>query len=114
MFALDVGVKSVIHGKLPCKSLFIGQSHRCESLRNRAEANALGSSVLLSLYIRRSHNEAESLHGWIGDRIVLDDRLKSAPGTAVIEFYRVNLWRIKRSRILLFCLAQQIFFLDKQ
>src|SRR5215470_11411645 len=102
MFALDVGVKSVIHGKLPCKSLFIGQSHRCESLRNRAEANTLGSSVLLSFHIRSSHNEAESLHGWIGDRIVLDDRLKSAARTAMIEFYCTNLWCIKGSRILSF------------
>ena len=102
MFALDVCVKSVIHGKLPCKSLFIGQSHGCESLRNRAQPNPFGCGVLLSLHIRSSHNEAESLHGWIGDRIVLDDRFEGAARAAMIELYCVNLWGIKGSRTLSF------------
>src|SRR5438552_10935524 len=78
MFALDVGIKSVIHGKLSCQSLLIRQTHDSESLCNRAQANPLGSCVLLSLHIRSSHNQAKSLHSGISDREVLDDGLERA------------------------------------
>src|ERR1051326_6168055 len=99
MFAVNVCVKSFIHRDLPCQSVFIGQSHGCQSLRNRAKAKTRGSNVSLSRHIRSSANDAESQHGWIGER-VLADRLKPTPGAAMIEFYCTNFWGVKGSRTL--------------
>src|SRR5437764_14867743 len=55
-------------------------------LCNRAQANPLGSCVLLSVHIRSSHNQAESLHRRISDREVRDDGLQRASRAAMLEF----------------------------
>src|SRR5262249_12987472 len=83
-FALDVRVKGIINGKLSCQSLFIRQAHGSESLSDRAQTNALGSGILLSLYVGCSHNKPEPLHGGIGDREVLNDRFEGAPITPMV------------------------------
>src|SRR5256885_16666036 len=114
MFTLDVGIKSVIHGKLSCQSLLIRQTHGSESLCNRAQANPLGSCVLLSLHIRSSHNQAESLYVWIRDREVLDDCLERASRAAMVKFDCFHFGRVEGSGTVSLGLIQQIFFRNEQ
>src|SRR5947208_4278954 len=109
MLALDVGIKSVIHGKLSCQSLLIRQTHGSESLCNRAQANPLGSCLLLSLHIRSSHNQAELLHCGISDREVLDDCLECASRASMVKFDCLNFGRVEESCTLSLLLVHLLF-----
>src|SRR5207247_2015366 len=80
-----VRVQGVVHRKLSAEPLVIRESQHGEPLRDRSQTQPFRSNGFLSADVCSADNSSQSLQSGIGQMKVLENRLKGATITTMIE-----------------------------